>query len=221
MYGGFVTGDDERDRARLESGERTKGAVVIVALIVACEVAFWVLLAAGLTFRYGLRMPRVGLALLLCEPLLELVLFTVTAIDLKNGAEPDWKHGLAAVYIGFTVGLGHSTIKWADAWVAHRFAGGPPPVKPPGYGTARAVHEWKVAVRWTLAAVVAMALLQAAVWYVGDGQTDSLRAWQQRMLWLIGINVVIAGSYTLFPRRGRAASSGGRPPETRPDGSGR
>lgn len=203
MYGGFVTGDDERDRARREPGERTKGAVVIVGLIVACEVAFWVLLAAGLTFRYGLRMPRVGLALLLCEPLLELVLFTVTAIDLRNGAEPDWKHGLAAVYIGFTVGLGHSTIKWADAWVAHRFAGGPPPVKPPRYGTARAVHEWKVAGRWILAAVVAMALLQAAVWYVGDGQTESLRAWQQRMLWLIGINVVIAGSYTLFPKRGR------------------
>ena len=48
-----------------------------------------------------------------------------------------------------------------------------------------------------------MALLQAAVWYVGDGQADSLRAWQQRMLSLIGINVLIAGSYTLFPKRGR------------------
>ena len=47
------------------------------------------LLAAGLAFRYGLRMPRVGLALLLCEPLLELVLFTVTAVELRTGAEPD------------------------------------------------------------------------------------------------------------------------------------
>ncbi|MFF7748282.1 hypothetical protein ACFZCP_03320 [Streptomyces sp. NPDC007971] len=175
---------------------------MIVGLIIACEVAFWVLLAAGLTFRYAFRMPRIGLTLLLCEPLLEVVLFTVTAIDLKNGAEPDWRHGLAAVYIGFTVGLGHSTIKWADARVAHRFAGGPPPVRAPKCGTARAVHEWKVAGRWTLAAVVAMALLQGAVWYVGgDGDTGSLRAWQQRMLWVIGINVVIAASYTLFPKR--------------------
>ena len=49
-------------------------------------------------------MPRSGLALLLCEPLLEVVLLVVTAIDLKNGAEPDWTHGLAALYIGFTVG---------------------------------------------------------------------------------------------------------------------
>ena len=176
---------------------------MVVGLIIACEVAFWVLLAAGLVFRYGLRMPRTGLALLLCEPLLELVLFAVTAIDLRNGAEPDWRHGLAAVYIGFTVGLGHATIKWADAKVAHRFAGGPPPVRPPKYGRARAVHEWKVAGRWILAAVVAMVLLQAAVWYVGDGQAASLQAWQQRMLWVIGINVIIAGSYTLFPKEKR------------------
>ncbi|MFF0226709.1 hypothetical protein [Streptomyces sp. NPDC004629] len=178
---------------------------MIVGLIIACEVAFWVLLAAGLAFRYLLRMPRTGLALLLCEPLLEIVLFTVTAIDLKNGAEPDWRHGLAAVYIGFTVGLGHATIKWVDARVAHRFAGGPPPVKPPKYGMARAVHEWRTAGRWILASAVAIALLQAAVWYVGsDGGTGSLRAWQLRMVWLIGINVVIAASYTLFPKRAPA-----------------
>ncbi len=130
------------------------------------------------------------------------MLFAVTAIDLRNGAEPDWRHGLAAVYIGFTVGLGRSTIRWADARVAHRFAGGPPPVRPPRYGTARAVHEWKVAARWILASAVALALLQGAVWYVGDGgDTGSLRAWQQRMLWVIGINVVIAASYTFLPKR--------------------
>ncbi|BAC70586.1 putative membrane protein [Streptomyces avermitilis MA-4680 = NBRC 14893] len=185
-------------------GDREERAV-IVTLVIACEVAFWVLLAAGLTFRYAFRMPRTGLALLLCEPLLEVVLFAVTAIDLRNGAEPDWKHGLAAVYIGFTVGLGHSTIKWADARVAHRFAGGPPPVRPPKYGVARAVHEWRVAGRWILAAVVATALLQAAIWYVGSGgETDSLRMWQMRMVWLIGINVIIALSYTLFPKQKRA-----------------
>ncbi|MEU1009354.1 hypothetical protein [Streptomyces sp. NPDC005890] len=182
---------------------------MIVGLIIACEVAFWVLLAAGLAFRYAFRMPRTGLALLLCEPLLEIVLFAVTAVDLRNGAEPDWRHGLAAVYIGFTVGLGHSTIRWADARVAHRFAGGPPPVKPPRYGTARAVHEWKVAGRWILASAVSLALLQGAVWYVGDaGDAGSLRAWQTRMLWVIGINVVIAASYTLFPKR--EPESGGK-----------
>ncbi|MFF8724920.1 hypothetical protein ACF073_00335 [Streptomyces sp. NPDC015171] len=194
---------------------------MIVGLIIACEAGFWVLLAAGLAFRYALRMPRTGLALLLCEPLLEAVLFTVTAIDLRNGAEPDWRHGLAAVYIGFTVGLGHSTIAWADARVAHRFAGGPPPVRPPRYGTARAVHEWKVAARWVLASVVALALLQGAVWYVGDqGDVSSLRSWQLRMVWLIGINLVIAVSYTLFPKRAPEGEGAGKPVDAE-SGSGR
>ncbi|GGT06662.1 hypothetical protein GCM10010207_01090 [Streptomyces atratus] len=178
---------------------------MIVTLIVLCEVGFWVLLAAGLALRYPARKPRLGAAVLLCEPLLEVVLLVVTAIDLKNGAEPDWKHGLAAVYIGFTVGLGHSTIRWVDARVAHRFAGGPPPVKPPKYGMERAAHEWRVAARWTVAAVTALALLQAAIWYVGGaGDVTSLQSWQQKMLFVIGINVVIAGGYTVFPKRERA-----------------
>lgn len=184
----------------LEGSERKR--TVIVTLIVLCEIAFWVLLAAGLALRYVARRPRLGLAVLLCEPVLELVLLVVTAVDLKNGAAPDWKHGLAAVYIGFTVGLGHSTVKWVDARVAHRFAGGPPPVRHPKYGTARAVHEWRVAGRWTAAAVTALALLQAAVWYVGgDGDVASLRSWQRTMLFVIGINLVIAASYTVFPKR--------------------
>lgn len=181
---------------------------MIVTLIIVCEVAFWVLLAAGLSLRYLARMPRLGAGVLLCEPLLEVVLLIVTAIDLKNGAEPDWKHGLAAVYIGFSIALGPTTIRWVDARFAHRFAGGPPPVKPPRYGMARALHEWKTAARWILASGIAIALLQGAVWYVGgDGDTESLKAWQIRMLFVIGINVVIAASYTLFPKQ-RPAGAG-------------
>ncbi|MEV6696522.1 hypothetical protein AB0M68_05050 [Streptomyces sp. NPDC051453] len=178
---------------------------MIVTLIVACEIGFWVLLAAGLALRYVAKMPRTSVGVLLCEPLLEVVLFVVTAMDLENGAEPDWKHGLAAVYIGFSVGLGHSTVTWVDARVAHRFAGGPPPVKPPRYGAARAAHEWRTAARWILACAVALALLQGAVWYVGaDGNTGSLRMWQQKMLLVIGLNLVIALSYTLFPKKAPA-----------------
>ncbi|MEV0254330.1 hypothetical protein AB0H82_08675 [Streptomyces sp. NPDC050732] len=183
---------------------------MIVALIVICEVGFWVLLAGGLALRYWARMPRASVAVLLCEPLLEVLLFVVTAIDLKNGAEPDWKHGLAAVYIGYSIALGHYTIKWVDVRVAHRFAGGPAPATPK-YGAARAVHEWKLAARWILAALIAMALLQGAVQYVGGGgEISSLRMWQQKMLWVIGINVVIAGTYTLFPKKAPAGERTGK-----------
>ncbi|MEU3537586.1 hypothetical protein [Streptomyces paromomycinus] len=178
---------------------------MIIALIVICEVGFWVLLAGGLALRYLAKMPRAGIAVLLLEPLLELVLLVVTAVDLKNGAEADWKHGLAAVYIGFSVTMGHRMIKWADARFTHRFAGGPPPVPAPKYGRERAVFEWQSAGRWILAALVAMGLLQLAAWYVGDpARTASLRDWQTKMLFVIGINLVIAVSYTLWPKKAPA-----------------
>ncbi|MDJ0462273.1 hypothetical protein [Streptomyces sp. H27-C3] len=181
---------------------------MIVTLIVICEVGFWVLLAGGLALRYVARMPRAGAAVLLMEPLLEVVLLVVTAIDLKNGAEPDWKHGLAAVYVGFTLVMGHRTIKWIDARVSHRYFGGAAPVAPPKYGMARAVNEWKIAGRWVLAAAIALGLLQSAIWYVGgDGDIGSLRTWQYRMLVLAGINVVIAGAYTLFPKKAPAGAA--------------
>ncbi|RII15752.1 hypothetical protein DSC45_18125 [Streptomyces sp. YIM 130001] len=185
---------------------------MIVWLIIICEVGFWVLLAAGLVLRYWARMPRASVGVLLCEPLLEVILFVVTVIDLKNGAEPDWKHGLAAVYIGYSIALGHYTIKWVDVRVAHRFAGGPPP-DTPKYGVRRAIHEWKLAARWTLASAIALGLLQGAVWYVGpDGSVDSLRAWQEKMLFLIAINVAIGVWYTVFPKRAPASA----PQEERP-----
>ncbi|MFD7709871.1 hypothetical protein ACFV6E_14620 [Streptomyces sp. NPDC059785] len=174
---------------------------MVVGLIVACEVAFWVLLVAGLSVRYLLRRPRAGLALLLCEPLLELVLFVVTAIDLRNGAEPGWEHGLAALYIGFTVGYGHSTIHWLDGHAAHRLAGGPPPPKPPRYGTARALHEGRLWLRTVLAAAVACALLQGAIWYVGDGNTESLRSFQWVALRAAGIHGLIALTYAIWPKK--------------------
>ncbi|MEV7468708.1 hypothetical protein AB0O20_19705 [Streptomyces kronopolitis] len=184
---------------------------MVVTLIIVCEVGFWVLLAAGLALRYLAGMRRTGAAVLLLEPLLELVLLVVTAIDLRNGATADWKHGLAAVYIGYTVAYGHYTITWADARVAHRFAGGPPPVKPPRYGMARARHEGLLWLRTVLMAVVAAALLQCAIRYVGDADTGSLRGWQAVTLRAVVLHGVIALTYLLWPKKdpGRGAAADG------------
>ncbi|MFF2652841.1 hypothetical protein [Streptomyces sp. NPDC058045] len=185
---------------------------MIVTLIVVCEVAFWVLLAVGLALRYWAKRPRASVVVLLCEPLLEVLLFVIAAIDLKNGAEPGPRHGIAAVYIGFSLALGPSLVRWADARVAHRFAGGPPP-STPRYGWPRAVHEWRVAARWTVGSLIAMALLQCAIWYVGRaGATQVLSDWQRGMLYLIGINLVIALSYTFFPKKAPAGRTEQPPP---------
>ncbi|WP_314177429.1 hypothetical protein [Streptomyces winkii] len=185
---------------------------MIVTLIVICEIAFWVLLAGGLALRYIARMPRTGAAVLLCEPLLEVILLVVTAVDLRGGAEPDWKHGLAAVYIGFTVTHGHYMVKWADGHFLHRFGGGPRPVKPPRYGMARAVHEWKMSARAIGGAAIAAALLQLAIWYVDDaGQSESLRMWQEKMGVVAGISLIVALSYTIWPKRPRGVGAAEAP----------
>ncbi|MGW8061457.1 hypothetical protein ACVV2G_04030 [Streptomyces ziwulingensis] len=182
---------------------------MVVALIIACEVGFWVLLALGLAARYLLERRRTSVVLLLCEPVLELVLFTVTAIDLRNGAEPGWEHGLAALYIGYTVAYGHYTIRWLDGHAAHRLAGGPPPAKPPRHGRARARHEGRLWLRTLLGAAVACALLQGAVWYVGDeGDVSSLRSFQWTAVRIVGIHGLIALTYAIRPKKAPADVAG-------------
>ncbi|WP_405998438.1 hypothetical protein [Streptomyces sp. NBC_00829] len=187
---------------------------MIVTLIVICEVGFWALLAAGLATRYVLRMPRAGMVLLLCEPLLEVVLLVVTAMDLKNGADPSWKHGLAALYIGYTVGHGHRTVRWIDGHAAHRFGGAPPPARPPRYGMARARHEGMIWVGTLVAAAVATALLQLAVWYVGDAsRAGSLQSWMHVSWRAAGIHGLIALTYMIWPKKAPEHEKSEREPE--------
>ena len=103
---------------------------MILTVIVATEIGFWVLLGAGLTARYVLRSRRLGGVLLASVPLVDLVLLAATVADLRGGATAGASHGLAAIYIGVSVAFGPSIIRWADARFAHRFAGGPAPARP-------------------------------------------------------------------------------------------
>jgi hypothetical protein len=107
---------------------------VLLAVIAGCEIGFWVLLAAGMATRYLLRLPRLGLVFLAMVPLVDVVMLVASVIDIRSGGEPSFKHSLAAIFIGVSVGFGHQSLKWADGWAAYRFAGGPRPRKP-GKGT--------------------------------------------------------------------------------------
>ncbi|MBN8880821.1 MAG: hypothetical protein J0H73_00705 [Salana multivorans] len=75
----------------------------MLALIVACEVGFWVAILSGLAVRYLLRRPRLGAGLLIAAPVIDVVLLVLVAIDLLRGGTASWEHGLAAIYIGFSV----------------------------------------------------------------------------------------------------------------------
>ncbi|MGW0434226.1 hypothetical protein ACWDV4_17005 [Micromonospora sp. NPDC003197] len=176
---------------------------MVLAVIVACEIGFWVLLGAGLVARYLLRLRRLSTVLLLSVPLVDLVLLTATVIDLRRGATANFTHGLAAAYLGFSIAFGHSMIRWADQRFAHRFAGGPPPWKPPKGGWARARYEWREWGKGMLGWAVACVLLGAGILMVDDAsRTAELLAWIARLsvamvIWFVAFPVWA----TIFPSR--------------------
>ncbi|WP_280267984.1 hypothetical protein [Nocardia wallacei] len=182
----------------------------LAAMIAACEVGFWVLLAAGLAARYLLRWRRVSNVLLISTPLLDLALLIVTVFDLGRGATATAAHGLGAAYLGFSVAFGHSTIRWVDQRVNHRFAGGPPPVKPPPSGDpARVRYEWREWAKCLLAWATACAVMLLLVFVVGaPGRTGELWVWMGRLTTVLVIWLAVGPLWATFTPR-RPADEGG------------
>jgi hypothetical protein len=174
----------------------------MIVAIIACEIAFWVLLAMGLTARYLLRAPRLSTALLIGVPLADVALLAFSVIDLRRGAEADLAHGLAAVYIGVSVAFGHQMISWADQRFAHRFAGGPPPVRPPRAGREHAARQRRQWLRHLSAYLLAAAVLGVFTLLVGD-LDRTLPLWSVMAPWTIALTVdaIVSFSYTLAPRQ--------------------
>jgi hypothetical protein len=173
---------------------------MIVGLIIGSEIAFWVVLLAGLAVRYLLRKPRLGLLILLAVPLVDVVLLVATALDLRGGATAGWQHSLAAIYLGFTVAFGHSMIRWADERFAHRFAGGPKPVV--RTGRARALYEWKMWGLAVLACAIAAGLLWLGVKWINDpARTEQLSGSVSSLGTVLAVWFLIALSYTVFPKK--------------------
>ena len=185
------------------SGFGIKGGRMVGAII-ACEVGFWIVLLAGLLCRYSFHRPRLGTALLLCVPLVDLALLVFILVDLTAGAIADWSHGLGALYLGFSVAFGHGLIRWADVRFAHRFAGGPAPVRPDLFGSAHMKREWVEFGKAILAGAISVALLEAAIVIVGDSaRTAALDEWIGRVGFVLAIWAIWPVSYTLWPRRER------------------
>ncbi|NUU17232.1 hypothetical protein HP550_08205 [Cellulomonas humilata] len=183
----------------------------VAALVVACEIAFWVFLAAAVVARYALHWRRTSTVLLLCEPLLEVVLLVATVGDLLRGAEPTWTHGLAALYLGFTVGFGTLTVHTVDAWVAYRFAGGPPPVPRPREGAAVRSHEWRmwgrVVVAWLVSCGVLGVLMLVAT---APDQREVLAGWAGRASLVLVAWLVFGPVWTEVSSRARPESVSAR-----------
>jgi hypothetical protein len=175
---------------------------VIIGLIIACEIAFWVVLLAGLAVRYLRGKPQLGLYILLFVPVVDIVLLAATALHLRRGAIAGWEHSLAAIYLGFTVAFGHSMIRWADERFAHRFAGGPAPVV--RTGRQRASHEWRIWGLAVLACGIAAGLLWLGIVWIDDpSRTQQLSGSMGSLATILVVWFIVAASYTVFPKKAK------------------
>jgi hypothetical protein len=164
---------------------------MIAAVIVACEIGFWVVLASGMLLRYAFGRPRLGAVVLAGVPLVDVVLLAAAAVDLARGAEFETEHGLAAAYLGFSLAFGHSLVRWADVRFAHRFAGGPPPPPRPVKGsTERVVAMWREWGRVVLAAAIASLVLGGLTLVAHAGEAEVIASWAVRLWTVAGIWLV-------------------------------
>lgn len=175
---------------------------VIVAILIGCEIGFWLLLGLGLASRYLWKRRRLSTALLLCVPLLDVVLLAAAVIDMRGGATADLRHGLAAAYLAYSIVFGHRTMRWADARFHHRFAGGPPPWKPPAGGMARTRYEWGFWLKLVLAYGIFCLILFGLIWLVNDpSRTKALMDFMLNLLKIPLIALLWPVSYTLWPKK--------------------
>jgi hypothetical protein len=149
----------------------------ILLTIAACEVGFWVLTLGGLAVRYLLRRRTASTVMIALLPVLDLVLIVAVALDLHRGGDVGFAHRLAGIYLGWTVMFAHSTVRWLDVRFAHRFAGGPPPEKPPKKGPAAYEREKALFLKWLGAAAIALAVTYGLAFTVADAeQAAALKA---------------------------------------------
>ncbi|MCB4208182.1 hypothetical protein [Arthrobacter sp. UM1] len=173
---------------------------MVLITIIACEVSFWVLLVAGLAARYLFRRKRLGAALLIAAPVVDLVLLGVTAVDLRRGAEPTFAHSLAALYIGGSIAFGHSIVRWMDNRWAARHEGAPLPPKPTG--RAHSLMAWKNFGLGVIAAGISWGLLLVLEHLALDGvDVTALTSTHDTIRRGLVIGFVIALSYTIWPRK--------------------
>lgn len=164
----------------LASTGMATSTTVLYVLIVACEAAFWIVLVASLAVRYLWRRERLSRGMLLTLPLIDVLLLLFATLDLRAGATATLAHGLAAVYVGFTVMFGSLAVRWADARFAHRFASGPVPPRAPTAGWALVRYDLELWARSIGAWVIALALIGAVIVLLDDAtRTEPLQVWYQ------------------------------------------
>ncbi|MCU6711737.1 hypothetical protein M6D81_23850 [Paenibacillus sp. J5C_2022] len=170
-------------------------------MIVACEIAFWVVIVTGLITRYLLRKERLGFLLLALTPLIDVVLLAITGLDLYRGAVATSAHAISAVYIGVSIVFGKSIIAWADERFRYYIVKqGDKPMRRYGYDYARQyLKSW---LKHVLAYAIGIACLFGLTYLVQEPErsaalTSTIHWWTR----ILGIDLLIAIAYFIWPKK--------------------
>lgn len=170
-------------------------------MIVACEIAFWVVILLGFFSRYVLKKHKLGLFFLALTPVIDLILLLAASYDLYHGATATTAHAIAAVYIGISIGFGKSMIKWADERFRYYVTkDGPKPAKL--YGMKYALNYLKGWGRHVLSYGIGAGLLVGVIYLIDDStrteaMVEVLKVWTV----VLGIDFVFTISYFIWPRK--------------------
>lgn len=174
---------------------------LVAWMIIACEIAFWIVMIAGLLTRYVLGWKKLGFALLAMTPLIDLILLAATTVDLYRGASATMAHGLAAVYIGVSLVFGKSMIAWADEKF-RRYALKENVTTAKRHGFEFARHYFRGWIKHVLAYAIGVGILFGLLWFIDDpSRTDKLAATLRIWTAVLAIDLIISISYFIWPKR--------------------
>ncbi|GEK59850.1 hypothetical protein CHL76_14180 [Marinococcus halophilus] len=175
----------------------------ILLLIIGIEIAFWVVIAAGLIARYVFQLPRLGLFLLALTPVLDLILLIAASADLLRGAAATTAHAIAAIYIAVSIVFGKHMIRWADERFRYYIMRqGSKPSRLYGYAYSRKYFkDW---LKHVLAYVLGTGLLWVVIFLVNDaGRTGALSGTIKLWSLVVMIDLVISITYFIWPREAK------------------
>lgn len=177
----------------------------MIKWIVAAEIMFWIAIFSGLFVRYVAKQKKLSIWILLLTPLIDIALIVLTSIDLRNGANASFAHGIAAVYLGISIAYGKVMLQWADEKFQKIFL--KKDLKnTPLFGLEKGIYEMKMWARHLLAFIIGGILLLSMVLYIGDGSLDiekSSELMRVLSIWtfVLIIDFLISFSYIVFPKR--------------------
>ncbi|MBY0199767.1 hypothetical protein H7U05_21090 [Priestia megaterium] len=173
---------------------------LIAWMIIACEIAFWIVIVLGLAARYMFKKQKLSFFILALTPVVDFFLLIVTSIDLYGGARATYAHAIAAVYIGISIAFGKSMIQWADErFQYYVMKSGEKPRR--RYGKEYAKHYFKSWLQHLVAYAIGAALLAAMMYIVPNGKTNVLKSVVEFWTVIVGIDFLLSLSNFVWPKK--------------------